>query len=193
MPTNQPVLTTSRLQLLPAAGGWARAVLAYQQRNRAHFAPWEPTPGGMFYTELFWVMRLRQRELDWQENSGAMFLLVQEQAPQQVIGTVTLSGMTRGVFQACYLGYSLDQAYEGQGLMREALEAVIAFAFGSLKLHRLQANYQPENERSAGLLKRLGFQVEGQARDYLFLNGAWRDHVLTSLIHADYDAAPLLA
>ena len=48
---------------------------------------------------------------------------------------------------------------------------MIAFAFGTLKLHRVQANYQPENERSAALLKRLGFQIEGHARDYLFLNG----------------------
>ncbi|MFD2447620.1 GNAT family N-acetyltransferase [Vogesella fluminis] len=77
--------------------------------------------------------------------------------------------------------------------MREAVEAVIAFAFGTLKLHRVQANYQPENERSAALLKRLGFQIEGHARDYLFLNGAWRDHVLTSLINRNYDHTPLQA
>jgi ribosomal-protein-alanine N-acetyltransferase len=43
------------------------------------------------------------------------------------------------------------------------------------------ANYRPENERSGRLLQRLGFAREGYARDYLFIDGAWRDHVLTSL------------
>lgn len=43
------------------------------------------------------------------------------------------------------------------------------------------ANYVPTNERSGRLLRRLGFTVEGYARDYLFIDGAWRDHVLTSL------------
>ena len=43
------------------------------------------------------------------------------------------------------------------------------------------ANYIPHNERSGRLLRRLGFMVEGYARDYLFINGAWRDHILTAL------------
>ncbi len=193
MPTTQPSLSTARLHLLPAESAWARAMLDYQVRNREHFAPWEPTPGGMFYTELFWAMRMRQRELDWKDSRGAFFLVMPEKEAGRVIGTVSLSNINRGVFQGCHLGYNIDHAHQGQGLMREAVEAVIAFAFGTLRLHRVQANYQPENERSAALLKRLGFQIEGHARDYLFLNGAWRDHVLTSLINRNYDHTPLQA
>ncbi|MNL86782.1 ribosomal-protein-S5-alanine N-acetyltransferase [compost metagenome] len=51
------------------------------------------------------------------------------------------------------------------------------------------ANYIPENERSGALLKRLGFEVEGLARDYLKINGAWRDHVLTARINDADDRA----
>lgn len=72
-------------------------------------------------------------------------------------------------------------------MMSEALQAVIAYAFGDLALHRLQANYQPANVRSARLLQKLGFEIEGQAKDYLFLDGAWRDHVLTSLRNPAFD------
>jgi ribosomal-protein-alanine N-acetyltransferase len=65
--------------------------------------------------------------------------------------------------------------------MSEALRAGIAYVFETLGFHRIQANHLPANERSARLLRRLGFSVEGYARDYLYINGAWRDHVLTSL------------
>jgi ribosomal-protein-alanine N-acetyltransferase len=78
------------------------------------------------------------------------------------------------------LGYSIDAAHEGRGLMREALEAVLADAFGRLGLHRVQANVRPENARSLALLARLGFEREGLAREYLFIDGAWRDHVMTA-------------
>jgi ribosomal-protein-alanine N-acetyltransferase len=51
------------------------------------------------------------------------------------------------------------------------------------------ANYRPENERSARVLERLGFEREGLAREYLFIDGAWRDHVLTSLLNPRYERA----
>jgi len=60
--------------------------------------------------------------------------------------------------------------------------------FESLRLHRVQANHLPENLRSARLLQRLGFRVEGSAHAYLFINGAWRDHVLTALTYPGFDA-----
>ncbi|WP_330218163.1 GNAT family N-acetyltransferase [Robbsia andropogonis] len=66
--------------------------------------------------------------------------------------------------------------------MYEALSPVIEFAFDEYELHRLMANYRPENIRSGRLLERLGFEIEGRARSYLKINGAWADHVLTSRI-----------
>lgn len=188
----QPTLKTARMQLLPASAGWARAMLDFEVRNRQHFAPWDPAPGDMFFTELFWAMRLRQREDDARQDKGMMFLLMAEKEPGKVIGMINLSNFVRGMFQACHLGYKLDKEYEGKGLMSEALQAVIGFAFGELKLHRIMANYQPQNVRSAAVLKKLGFSIEGEAKDYLFLNGAWRDHVLTALVNRDYDQKPLL-
>ena len=57
--------------------------------------------------------------------------------------------------------------------------------FQELRMHRIMANYLPTNERSGSLLRRLGFKVEGYARDYIYINGAWRDHILTSLVNDD--------
>jgi len=50
-------------------------------------------------------------------------------------------------------------------------------------VHRIHANYMPHNRRSGAVLRRLGFVVDGFARDYLQINGRWEDHVLTSLIN----------
>ncbi|MBP4047590.1 GNAT family N-acetyltransferase [Chromobacterium violaceum] len=188
----QPILDTPRLRLLPARPELAAAALDYHLRNRAHLEPWNPTAGPQFYTEAHWAMQLRQAARSWEEGVSARFLLATPAEPERIIGTVSFSNIVRGVFQACHLGYGIDRAREGQGLMREALQAAIAFAFADLKLHRIQANYQPHNVRSAALLQKLGFAVEGQAKDYLFLDGAWRDHVLTSLTNPDFDRRTLL-
>jgi ribosomal-protein-alanine N-acetyltransferase len=75
----------------------------------------------------------------------------------------------------------LDFACVGQGIIKEALGAVIQHAFEVLRLHRIMANYVPTNQRSARVLARQGFSIEGYARAYLFIDGAWQDHVLTSL------------
>jgi len=100
-----------------------------------------------------------------------------------ILGQVSLRNIIRGAFQGCHLGYSLDQQAVGKGLMFEALTSVIAYGFGEMGLHRIMANYIPTNERSGRLLRRLGFVVEGYARDYLFLAGKWQDHILTSLVN----------
>lgn len=193
MPIAQPTLNTPRLLLLPAQPAQARAMLDFHVRNRQHFEPWDPKPGDMFFTELYWTMQLRQRARDWEEGRGGRFLLALHAEPERVIGSIGLSNISRGAFQSCHLGYGLDQHCQGQGLMREALEAVIRCAFDTLRLHRVQANYQPHNLRSAGLLKRLGFEIEGHAKNYLYLNGAWRDHVLSSRLNPDFDPEHMLA
>lgn len=94
-----------------------------------------------------------------------------------------LTQIFRGLFQACYLGYKIDHAYQGKGFMFEALQETIRFAFEDFKLHRIMANYIPSNIRSANLLNRLGFEIEGYAKNYLLINGSWKDHVLTALSH----------
>jgi ribosomal-protein-alanine N-acetyltransferase len=72
--------------------------------------------------------------------------------------------------------------------MGEALQVAINYVFKELNMHRVMANYIPDNQRSGNVLKRLEFVVEGYARDYLLINGQWQDHILTSLTNKDWQA-----
>jgi RimJ/RimL family protein N-acetyltransferase len=66
--------------------------------------------------------------------------------------------------------------------MRQALEAVIGFSFKTLKLHRIEADVDPLNEGSLGVLEKLGFEREGLFRERWFLYGEWADSVMLALI-----------
>ena len=70
--------------------------------------------------------------------------------------------------------------------MSESVAAVIRYAFDEMGLHRVKAAYLPSNERSGRLLRRLGFVVEGYARDYLLIQGRWQDQLLVSLVNPDW-------
>jgi ribosomal-protein-alanine N-acetyltransferase len=102
------------------------------------------------------------------------------------LGNVSLGCILRNAAHFCFLGYGSAASYEGRGYMTEAVGAVVDYGFQQLNLHRIQANYMPSNERSGRLLKRLGFEIEGYARDYLCLNGVWQDHVMTAKLNPDW-------
>jgi ribosomal-protein-alanine N-acetyltransferase len=171
-------LETPRLVLREPEDVDAAALLAYATRNEPRFARWEPDHVDELAHHLRWV-RWRRDESATQHGLG--LLALDRSVPDALVAIVNLYNITGNASYSAMLGYSLDGAYEGKGFAREAIGAVIAHAFGTLNLHRLTANYHPANERSGALLRRLGFVVEGYARDMLYLRGTWRDHVLTSL------------
>ena len=177
-----PVLTTPRLELRVPAVADAVALAAFVARNREHLRPFEPARPDSYYTERFWVEELAALPARVLREELVTFVIaLRFGASAEIVGRCSLTGIVRGPFQAAYLGFGLDHAHVGQGLMNEALQSVLAFAFESLDLHRVMANHLPGNERSARLLERLGFEREGYARAYLRLNGRWQDHVLTAL------------
>lgn len=184
-----PTLNTLRLSIEHMAPEHAQALAEFFRRNDRHLAPWDPPrPAGMLETG-FWLAECERAVEDYQDGAVARWVLRLSAAPAAVIGRINFTQIARGPFQSCMLGYAIDAEHEGRGLMREALEAAIAHAFAVLRLHRIQANYVPDNARSGRLLERLGFAREGLARNYLFINGAWRDHVLTARLNPEFDAS----
>ena len=177
-----PLLLTPRLRLTAADASLAGALLDFHERNRAHLAPWDPPTEPGFFTEAVQAQRLRDAAAAFAAGAGYRYLLQPIGDPGRVIGSVNFTHIVRSAFQSCNLGYALDQAFEGQALMTEALRCAIGEVFSPrINLHRIQAAFRPENWRSAEVLKRLGFQDEGLCPDYLFIDGAWRVHRIASL------------
>ena len=103
-------------------------------------------------------------------------LLVCDRVESNIIGVINLSQIVRGFFQNAYLGFYVDMRYAGQGYMSEGLGLVLRHAFVDMKLHRLEANIQPENTRSIDLVRRCRFSREGYSPRYLKIRNRWRDH-----------------
>jgi ribosomal-protein-alanine N-acetyltransferase len=74
------------------------------------------------------------------------------------------------------MGFGAVAGHNGRGYMREGLALVLSHAFSKLRLHRVEANVQPQNAASIGLVSRLGFEREGFSPRYLKVGGRWRDH-----------------
>jgi ribosomal-protein-alanine N-acetyltransferase len=182
-----PQLITDRLLITIAPPEAAPRMVEYLRENAEHFAPWDPPPPEGLYSVEYWRDQLIKAAEEFREGRTLRLTLFHRDGPEgEIIGTCSFNQIFRGAFQACYLGYKIGERHEGKGLMQEALQAAIGYVFEELCLHRVMANYMPHNVRSGHLLSRLGFRVEGTAKDYLYINGAWRDHVLTSFTNPNF-------
>jgi ribosomal-protein-alanine N-acetyltransferase len=192
MADDTPEIMTERLRLWMPGPSDAGLMLAYFQENRDHLARWSPPTPSDFHTRSYWERRLEANRGELAtDRSLRLSVSWRDDELRRVIGTIGLTEIQRGPFHACHCGYGLDQRHMGRGVMTETLRAVCDYGFVTMSLHRIEANYMPTNERSGQVLRRAGFVIEGYARDYLFINGAWRDHVLTS--RTNPHAMPLVA
>lgn len=101
-----------------------------------------------------------------------------------LLGTVTLYGWDRAHRRA-EIGFLLGRAHWGRGLASDAVRTALAFAFSEMGLHRVEADVDPENGASLGLLARLGFREEGRLAERWFTFGTWKDSVLLGLLAPD--------
>lgn len=175
---------TDRTEISLVTGSDAKALFTYFQWNQAHLAPWEPLRSETYHTQDAWIERAHEQSARIRAGSSYHFL-VRLQGEPEIAAVCNFNNVIRGAFRACHLGMSVDHRLQGRGVMFEALDALMPFAFNALEFHRVMANYMPRNVRSGRLLQRLGFEIEGFARDYLKIAGTWEDHILTSRVTAE--------
>lgn len=177
----EPVIETARLVLRLPGEPDVPEVVRFYAENQDHLAPWEPVRPAGWNNPDAWREEVRYRRAEFDAGQGARLFIFPKEDGGRVAGNLSLSQVQRFPAHYCNLGYGLAAWAVGRGYMSEAVEAAVRYAFDSLGLHRIHANYMPHNRRSGAVLRRAGFHVEGYARDYLMINGRWEDHVLTAL------------
>jgi ribosomal-protein-alanine N-acetyltransferase len=158
--------------------------IALREASRDFLVPWEPTWPADDLTRASFRRRIKRYSED-QRGDIAYAFFIFRQHDDALLGGLTLSNIRRGCAQAGSLGYWIGADYARQGYMTAAVNAIVPFAFGTLKLHRVEAACIPANLASVRLLEKAGFTREGFARQYLCINGKWQDHLLFARLKDD--------
>jgi ribosomal-protein-alanine N-acetyltransferase len=160
---------------------------AMRMASRDFLTPWEPSWPADDLTRGAFRNRIKRYLRDISEDSAYPFFIF-EQGGGELAGAITIANIRRGVAEMGSLGYWIGQPFARQGLMTDAVQAALAYAFGPLRLHRVEAACLPANEPSRRLLLRCGFVQEGYARRYLRINGNWQDHLTFAKLNSDPQA-----
>ncbi|WP_164659781.1 GNAT family N-acetyltransferase [Tropicibacter sp. Alg240-R139] len=177
-------IETERLSLRPPVHSDFREWSALRRSSEAYLTPWEPSwaPDHLtrkaFTNRVYWA----QRSVS---GGTAIPLFLFRRDDERLLGAITLDNIRRGPAQAGTLGYWTGQSYARKGYMREAIGAMLHYAFARLDLSRIEAACLPENAASRGLLESSGFKYEGVAQSYLQIGGRWRTHVLYASLRSD--------
>jgi [ribosomal protein S5]-alanine N-acetyltransferase len=159
----------------------APALAAQVRANREFLAPWEPLRGEDYFTEAGQRTDI-ERALERYDHGNAFPSVILD-GSGAVVGRVTLTGIVRGAFLSCSVGYWLSAAAGGRGLATAALRETVSIAFGELGLHRIQAETLLDNVASQRVLDRTGFVSIGLAPTFLKIAGRWQDCILYQLIN----------
>jgi ribosomal-protein-alanine N-acetyltransferase len=183
-PSESPVITGDGIFLRTPTIADYPAWAELRAASRAFLTPWEPTWPADDLTRTAFRRRVRRYHNEIREDHAYPFFILR-QADHALLGGITLSNISRGMTQTATLGYWMGERHANHGSMTRAVRAIAPFAFGTLRLHRLEAACLPHNRASISLLERVGFQREGLARGLVCINGRWQDHVVFALLADD--------
>lgn len=153
----------------------ASILLDYYTRNKAFLSKFEPHRDEEFYTVEVQKQSLIENYKEFIKGEGAHFGIYKA---DKMIGRIRIYNIVHGVFKSAFIGYSMDEQYQGNGYMKEAVSLVVRYAYEELGLHRIEATTLVDNEKSQRVLRACGFNELGTCKEYLHINGKWRDHVI---------------
>lgn len=177
-------IETERMTLRPPILADYRDWAELRAQSQEFLQPWEPAwqPDHLtrrsFSNRVYWAQKAVHKGTE-----VPLFLVRREDGA--VLGGITLSNIRRGPAHAGTTGYWIGERYARNGYMREAVIAVVHYAFERLDLSRIEAGCLPENTPSRNLLESCGYKYEGVAQSYLQINGRWQNHVLYANLRSD--------
>lgn len=167
------------------SGTWSEVRI----RNEGWLSPWEGRPASQ--PERSWADRhsapvyaamLRNNRREARAGRALPCAVTYD---GRLVGQVTAGTVVRGAFDSAAVGYWVDGAVAGRGVLPTALALLVDHCFDVVGLHRLEANIRPENLASRRVVEKLGFREEGLHRRYLFIDGDWRDHLSFAVTRED--------
>ena len=189
-----PALTATgpRVHVRPVEAVDEPAYRAAVLRSRDRLAQWNPVDADDLARHLAGQGPTHRTFMLWARKPA--------EGDAGLVGRVNVSNVVAGRFRSASLGYDAYDPYAGRGLFAEGLGLVVGVALrdqaeGGLGLHRVEANVQPGNVRSALVLRSLGFRPEGFVPRMLHLPGpdgqvAWRDHHRYAVTAEEWPAPP---
>jgi ribosomal-protein-alanine N-acetyltransferase len=171
-----------KLRLSPLCPDDQEAFLLATRGSRRLHRPWvtPPTTSEGFGDFVRGIGPSRQRLLLWGRDAGA----------DELLGYFSLGEIMRGSLNSAFVGYWGVSPHTGKGYMAGGIELLLRHAFRSVRLHRVEANIQPENSSSLALVRRAGLRKEGFSPRYLKVGGRWRDHERWAMTVEDWRGRP---
>jgi [ribosomal protein S5]-alanine N-acetyltransferase len=150
-----------------------------RQANAAWLGRWDATAPSRTQAQprsFAAMVRLMRREA----RAGRQLPFVVEYQGR-FVGQLTVSNIVRGSAQFASIGYWIDEAYAGRGIITRAVAMAIDHCFGPVGLHRIEVAIRPENSSSLRVVEKLGIKEVGFAPRFLHIDGDWRDHRLFAI------------
>jgi len=170
--TDQPAL---RLRLLREEN--ATELFALVDRNRAWLRAWLPWIDGNTTPahSLVFIQWMQSHHAGGRGFSCGLFC---EGRLVGVAGPHVIDSQNR----ACQIGYWLDEAHIGRGLMTSAVRALVRHAFTAMRLHRVEIRAATENHASQAVCERVGLIRDGVLRDAEWLYDHYVDLTVNSML-----------
>jgi [ribosomal protein S5]-alanine N-acetyltransferase len=177
----EPHLLGEPVGLRPVRVSDARTWREIRVRNAPWLRPWEPTnPETPLYRSSLgpYIAMVRAMRREARQGQAVPWVVT---FGGEFVGQLTVGSITWGSARSGQVGYWIDEAYAGRGIIPTVLAMAVDHCFGVIGLHRLEASIRPENHASRRVVEKLGFREEGIRVRQLHINGAWRDHVCYAL------------
>ncbi|UDK98439.1 GNAT family N-acetyltransferase [Lysinibacillus sphaericus] len=155
----------------------AQGLTGLVSRNKYFWSTYEPLQRPEYYTVDAQYKKI-QESLYLMSSKREFTFGIYEQGTNNLIGHIALYAIKRLPYSSAFVGYAMDEIYIGKGIVTEAVELVVQFAFEQIGLHRVEAYVSTENNASIRVLEKSGFQREGLLRKLLYINGQWVDHYM---------------
>ena len=177
-------LSGQRIHLRPPkrrdALKWQKLRLA----SKDFLIPWEPSWDNFSCSRRAYMRFLKNSNYLANMDRAYSFLIFNN-IDKDLLGGINVGNVRRGVSQSASIGYWIGKKYSRKGYMYEALKILLPSLFIDLRLNRVEATILEENIASKNLLTKIGFKKEGTLRNYLKINGSWRDHIIYGLLQND--------